>query len=110
MIRKNTIKNLIGAIFILGIIFFLSYMWSPRGLTLVTKGKVPVYATQEDAMKSPSPPAIAELLAGESVPVKKCVDVKHYMIYKVRLPYGRDGFILEGEYLLMRDGKQAFCS
>ena len=102
MIGKNAIKNLIGAVIILGIILFMAYMWSPRGLTLVTKGTVPVYATQEDAMKSPSPPAIAQLSAGESVPVTKCVDVKHYLIYKVRLPDGRDGFVLDGEYSLIK--------
>ena len=108
MMSKNTIKNLIGAIIAFGIIIFIGYMWSPRGLTLVTKGKVPVFATQEDAMKSPSPPAITQLSAGESVPVTKRVDVKHYLIYKIRLPDGRDGFVLDGEYSLMRDGKEAF--
>ena len=59
-------------------------------------------------MKSPAPPAIAQLSAGESVLVTKRVDVKHYLIYKVRLPDGRDGFVLDGEYTLMRDGKEAF--
>lgn len=107
---KNAIKNLIGAVIILGIILFMAYMWSPRGVTLVTKGTLLVYATQEDATKSPSPPAIAKLSAGESVPVTKCLDVKHYLIYKVRLRDGRDGFVLDGEYSLMRDGKEAFCS
>jgi hypothetical protein len=69
-----------------------------------------VYATEDDAMKSPRPPVLAQLSAGESVPVTKCVDVKHYLIYKVRLPDGRDGFVLDGEYSLMRDGKQVSCS
>jgi hypothetical protein len=79
-------------------------------MTLVAKGMVPVYATLKDATKSPPPPVIAQLLAGESVPVSKCVDVKHYLVYKVRLPDGRDGFVLDGEYSLVRDGKQAVCS
>ena len=108
MMGKNAVKNLIGAVIVLGIILFMGNMWSSRGLTLVTKGTVPVYATQEDAMKSPAPPAIAQLSAGESVLVTKRVDVKHYLIYKVRLPDGRDGFVLDGEYTLMRDGKEAF--
>lgn len=108
MMGKNAVNNLIGAVIVLGIILFMGNMWSSRGLTLVTKGTVPVYATQEDAMKSPAPPAIAQLSAGESVLVTKRVDVKHYLIYKVRLPDGRDGFVLDGEYTLMRDGKEAF--
>ncbi len=108
MMSKNAIINLIGAVIVLGIILFMGNMWSPRGLKLVTKGTVLVYATQEDAMKSPAPPAIAQLSAGESLPVTKRVDVKHYLIYKVRLPDERDGFVLDGEYSLMRDGKEAF--
>lgn len=109
--KENTIKNLVGAVFILGIVLFWFYMSSPRGLTLVTKGTVSVFATEDDAMnKSPQPSVIAQLSAGQSMPVIKCVDVKHYMIHKVRLPDGRDGFVLDGEYMLMRNGKQAFCS
>ena len=77
MMGKNAVKNLIGAVIVLGIILFMGNMWSSRGLTLVTKGTVPVYATQEDAMKSPAPPAIAQLSAGESVLVTMRVDVKH---------------------------------
>lgn len=75
----------------------------------MAKGVVPVYATEGDAMKSPSPPVIAELTAGQSVPVMECVDVKHYIVYRVRLPNGREGFVLEGTYTIMRDGEQAYC-
>lgn len=110
LMKKSAIKNIIGAVLILGMVLFLLYMYSLRGLTLTTKGTVPVYATEDDAMRSPPPSLIAQLSAGQTVPVIKCVDVKHYLIYKVRLPDGRDGFVLDGEYTLTRDGKQAFCS
>ncbi len=106
---KNAIINLIGIVIIFGIALFMTYILSPRGLMLVTKGTVPVYATEDDAInKPPKPSVIAQLSPDQSVPVTKCVDVKHYMIYKVRLPDGRDGFVLDGEYTLMRDGKKAF--
>lgn len=109
MMSKNAIKNLIGAVTVLGIILFIAYMRPPRGITLIAEGTVPVYATQEDAIKSPSPPTIAQLSAGERVPVTKCLDVKHYLIYKVRLPDGRDGYVLDGKYLLMKNGKPTCC-
>ena len=97
-------------IVLVGVFIFLSYMYSTRGLMLVAKESVPVYSTASEAMTWPHPAKIAEVNAGQSVPVTKCVDVKHYFIYQVLLPDGRVGFALEGEFTLMRDGKQAACS
>ena len=76
---------------------------------LATSGKVPVYATQEDAIKSPPPPVITHLAAGESVPVIQCVNAKQYLTLEIRLPDGRNGFVNEGAYALMRGGKRALC-
>lgn len=84
-------------------------IFSTNGLMLVAGDAVHVYATQEQAMTWPNPKAMTELSSGQSVPVTECVDVKHYLIYKIRLPDGRNGFVLDGNYNLMRDGKQAFC-
>ncbi len=107
MMNKPQITVSLGLIIAVGVVLFLIYMYSPRGLTLVANDKVLVYATEDEAMAWPHPAAIAELSAGQSVPVTKCVDVKHYLIYKVRLPDGRDAFVLEGDYTLMRGGKEA---
>jgi hypothetical protein len=60
-------------------------------------------------MAWPGQKAIAKLSSGQSVPVAECVDVKHFLIYKVDLPDGRNGFVLDGHYSLMRNGKKAFC-
>ena|ERR1044071_2512138 len=108
--RKDLLKYSIGAVIVLGAGLLLTQPWSPAKLMLVSKGNVPVYATQADAVKSPPPPAIARLPAGEGVPVIECVNATQYPIIKVRLRDGRNGFVNEGVYLLMRGGKQAFCS
>jgi 2-hydroxychromene-2-carboxylate isomerase len=109
MNKKNKIKNIIGAIFIIGIVFFWFYMRSPRGMILMTEEIVPVYATEKDALTSPSPAAIEKLAAGKNVPVIRCVDVKSYYLHEVRLPDGKTGFINEGKYILMRNNEIAFC-
>jgi hypothetical protein len=109
MMSKNAVRSSIALIIIVGLTILLANVWSRRGLVLVAKDDIPVYATQEDATKSPPPSPLARLASGQSVPVKKCVDVKHYFIYKVRLADGRDGFVLEGEYSLMRGDEEAFC-
>lgn len=85
--------------------FFLS----EKGLSLVAIGVVPVYGTQSEAMAVPAPPAIAELSAQQGVPVERCIDVKHYLIYRVQLPDGRKGYVNSGDYALIRDGKAAAC-
>jgi hypothetical protein len=100
----------IGLVIAVVITVSLFYMYSPRGLTLIAKERVMLYATEDGAMTWPHPAAIAELPVGQRVPVIKCVDVKHYLIYKVRLPDGREGFVLEGNYILTRNGEEAFCS
>ena len=76
---------------------------------MVAQNAVPVFATEKQAMTWPHPVPIAELSSGQTVPVTKCVDVKSYMIYKIRLPDGRDGFVLDGQYLVMRNGKRTSC-
>ena len=110
MSPKNKLKNLIGGIILVGTVLFLVYVNSPRGMVLVTEGIVPVYATEQDAMTSPPPAVVTTLSNGQSVPVMKCVDVKSYFLHQVQLPDGRIGFVNEGKYTLMRNGKQAFCS
>lgn len=72
-------------------------------------GEVPIYATQEDVMQSPPPKEIARLSAGESVELEACINVKHYLIYKVQLSDGRNGFVLDGDYVIAQDGEPVSC-
>ena len=76
---------------------------------LVTKDSVPVYHSEADSMASPSPEPLIILPPKQSVVVKECVDVKHYIIYKVELADGRIGYINAGEYDLVRGGKPSYC-
>lgn len=93
----------IGLAFV--VFFFASGCFQERGLSLIAKEVVPVYETLETAMSLPPKKKIAELQAQQEVKVLKCIDVKHYLVYKVRLSDGEIGFINEGEYILFRDGK-----
>lgn len=81
----------------------------PWGMVLIAKNNVLVFSTIEQAMARPNPIAMAVLPHGQRVSVVECIDVKSYMIYKVRLSGGHDGFVLDGDYVLMRNDKPAFC-
>lgn len=107
--RKMVINIIIVAFLAIGIAFIFYLIFSTDGITLVAQNAVPVFATEKQAMTWPHPVPIAELSSGQTVPVTKCVDVKSYMIYKIRLPDGRDGFVLDGQYLVMRNGKRTSC-
>ena len=87
----------------------LFYLYPMKPLMLVTEGAVPVFETKSDAMASSEPKPIAVLSVQQSVEVVKCVDVKHYFIYKVRLPDGRTGYVNVGDYVLQRDSKPYHC-
>ncbi len=79
-------------------------------LSLVAKGSVPVFATVDDSMASPAAKTVAVLQPQQSVPVLQCVDVKHYQVYKVRLPDGSAGYVNVGEYAVLgKDGKRSSC-
>lgn len=92
-----------------GMILFFAYVYSPRGMVLVAQSEVAIYATEEEAIKRPLPSAISVLPAGQSVPVMRCSYGKDYRIVRVHLPDGRDGFVVDGKYVLMRDGESVNC-
>ncbi len=108
--KKMLISIIIVILLILGIAFSIHRILSTNGMTLTAEDIVAVYATEKEAMTWPHPDAMATLSSSQSVPVTKCVDVKSYMIIEIRLPDGRSGFVLEGKYKLMRDGKQTVCN
>jgi hypothetical protein len=46
--------------------------------------------------------AVGSLAQGEEVPVLGCVDLKHYIAYKVPLTNGKVGYVLVGRFELKR--------
>ncbi len=86
------------------------YIESVKPIFLVAKHAVPVFATADESMVSPPPKAVAQLAPQQHVPVLRCVDVKHYQVYEVRLPDGTTGYVNAGEYdLLAKDGTRSSC-
>lgn len=93
----------------LGLLVAVVLLRPGKDLSLTASGTVLVFETQSAAMAVPAPSAIAQLADRQSVPVERCVDVKHYQIYEVRLPDGRHGFVNAGDYALMRGDEAAVC-
>ena len=70
---------------------------------------VPVFHSEEDALKLPTEKAWIYLNESEEVEVETCIDVKHYLIFKALLPNGEKGYINNGEYILLKSGKRTHC-
>lgn len=85
------------------------YIFSFRGLTLVANNSVIVYASEEDAAKWPHVKGIAVLSKNQKLPILACVDIKSYLVYKVNLPDGRTGYVLDGDFDLFKDDKKTDC-
>lgn len=81
----------------------------PADLYIVAQKNVPVYSFEKDAITLPSPKTGQKLVPYQRVQVIECIDVKHYLIYKIRMQNGKFGFINEGEYFLERNNKPAAC-
>ena len=86
----------------------LFYMQKKPPLYLMAKDIVPVFSSQGDAMTLPKERAWENLEPQQKVQVLSCIDVKHYLIYKVSLN-GEEGFVNEGSYVLLRNGKPTIC-
>ncbi|MBJ6802819.1 GW dipeptide domain-containing protein [Geomonas propionica] len=61
-------------------------------------GAVPLYNSEQAAVSGTSSGA---LYKGQLVEVVETIDVKHYQIYKVRLPSGKLGYINDGTYKVL---------
>lgn len=59
-------------------------------------------------MTLPKEKAWKYLAPQQKVQVLSCVDVKHYPIYEISLDE-EVGFVNEGNYVLLRNGKPAIC-
>ncbi|MFZ6659147.1 hypothetical protein [Undibacterium sp. TJN19] len=100
-------SRLVG-ISILFVVFLAACARDVTGLYLVANEDIPVYAAEKEAMTSIS--SQVKLPATQRASVIECIDVKHYLIYKVRMPDGREGFVNNGKYSLERNGKPSYCS
>lgn len=94
---------------IIMIFFFLSACFQERGLFLVANGVVPVYETPVKAMSDLPREKMNTLSSQQRVRVFKCIDVKHYQIYKIKCLDGNIGYVNEGDYVLLRNGKPSYC-
>lgn len=45
---------------------------------------------------------------GQTVQVLSCKDLKHYIVPKVRLPGGGDGYVMDGKFHLIRSSMWQF--
>lgn len=97
---------IIVSTFILFLIAIVWVIYKPTNSLLVTNNNVKVYKSLETALAKPPQKPMATLMTQERVEVIKNIDVKHYLIYKVRLLDGRIGFINEGEYILLKNTKK----
>jgi len=104
-------KSLLIMVFsVIGFCFLSLFFIFPRQpLFLVAKGMVPVFQTKQDAMPLSKEKALTSLIPQQKVRLISCIDVKHYLIYEVRLDDGKAGFVNEGDYLIQRDGKPSVC-
>ncbi len=86
-------------IFSIGGVYLLSS--SDPNLKILAQGRVAVYESIDSALSTPPKQIIDKLEPEQVVNVVKYIDVKHYQIFKVRLPNGRIGFINDGKYKLL---------
>ncbi|WP_428240552.1 hypothetical protein [Gynuella sp.] len=94
---------------IVSCVFLLSLYFDRPTIYLVANSVVPVYSSLEQASSSLSHNSITDLEPDQAVEIIQCIDVKHYQLYKIRLPNGQIGFVDEGRYVLIRDGKPSSC-
>jgi len=90
------------------IIFYKTVLQVPDRI-LLSNGIVPVYKSINHALAANQPPKLAELKANQRVRLLKCVDVKHYYIYKIELDDGTIGFINEGDFTILRGDQATHC-
>lgn len=86
------------------------YLNRRESVFLTAKESVPVFATVGESMSSSAPHPITALEQNQRVPVLQCVDVKVYLVYKIRLPDGKVGFVNSGKIdLTDRNGSLTSC-
>jgi hypothetical protein len=101
---------LIAAVTVCGI--FVAVAFQPKRpveLYLTAREQVPLYDSVEGSLQLPAAAVRSRLTISERVQVLECIDVKHYLVYKVRRSDGAVGFVNDGHYDLQKAGKPATC-
>lgn len=107
MMKKSSI--IANVLVISGLLYYIWLINSPRGMILVAQGDVPVYSTVENAEAWPHPTGIYTLHFNQNVQVLRCSYGKDYRIIKVRLADNREGFVIDGDYILLRNNEPTNC-
>ena len=106
--KMNT-KNVLRITIIMAGLLVGLVSCSGEKMTLLANGPVPIYRTQEDALSGNRSLAYGIISKGQQVQIVKCIDVKHYQIYKVKLPDGAIVYINDGDYSVLKNGKKSPC-
>lgn len=102
-ILNRTLKTIILIIVILlTVSFSVVFISSCPSLDIIAQEEINVYEDIDDALSASPQERIGKLSEGQRAVVLKCIDVKHYQIYKIRLPDGRKGFVNDGKYSLVK--------
>jgi hypothetical protein len=109
MLKSFKKTSILIALVLILFVCAYKYIFSFRGLTLVANNSVIVYASENDATTWPHVEGIAVLSKDQKLPILACIDIKSYLVYKVNLPDGRTGYILDGDYDLLKDDKKTDC-
>ncbi len=107
MMKKSSI--IANVLVIAGVIYYVWFINSPRGMMLVAQGDVTVFSTVENAEAWPHPAGIYKLHFNQAVRVLRCSYEKDYRIIKVRLADNREGFVIDGDYVLLRNNEPTNC-
>lgn len=103
---KTYKKNVLGITIVMAGLLANLLSCHAEKITLLANGPVPIYRTQEDALSGNQSLAYRLLSKGQQVTVVKSIDVKHYQIYKVKPSNGEIGYVNDGDYSMLRDGKK----
>lgn len=96
-------------IFVMIFLFVYKFFLIKNKYMLVAINPVTIYASEDDAAKWPHVKGIATLESNQKLQIIACIDIKSYLIYKVNLLDKNIGYILDGDYHILKNGKKADC-
>ena len=97
------IRRLIIILILIATIIFGSYIIGGHKLTLIAKEEVILVSNLAEAVASRPKRIIATIAPGDEVSIISCKDVKHYIVPKVRLGDGTQGYVANGDFAIKRE-------
>lgn len=98
-----------GVLVDVGMPFYLWMVNAPRGMELIAEKDIPIYRDENYTRNTKQALQIAFLKQGQNARVVHCYYTKDYQIVVISLPDGRKGYVLDGDYVLMRHKKKVVC-